>query len=217
MAELSESDSSNTLPDRIMAITDGASLGDIDTARSLPTSSNCGTTEFRTTMRPIQARMIGTANRRIHLAKAALCGCSAGTTRSTVGVLTSPQVLTFSGHARHAAAIYLDSFTRRRGVRGRVVTLVLPGAVGATFGDAAHRVEEDVDLLGRCCRTPATDARSPPARSRRRIGCAQWCPARTAMPSWFSASPTSIGSVARPARTTARWPCPARCRSGAAR
>ena len=63
---------------RIIAATDGASLGDIDTDRISPTTSSCGTVTFSTAMSAIQPRMIGTANRRIHLATTLLRGCSAG-------------------------------------------------------------------------------------------------------------------------------------------
>ncbi len=73
MAELSESNSWKSLPMRIIAATDGASLGDIDTACILPTSSSCGTDTFSTTISAIQPRMIGTASRRIHLAMPLLC------------------------------------------------------------------------------------------------------------------------------------------------
>ena len=45
----------------------------------------------------------------------------------------------------------------------------------------------------RCCRRRTRDGRSS-RPIRRRIGCAQWCPARTAMPSALSALPTSMGS-----------------------
>ncbi len=72
-----------------MAITEGASLGDIDTARIWPTTSICGTVMFRTTISPIQPRMIGTASRRIHLATPLRRGCSAEMTGSIVGALIS--------------------------------------------------------------------------------------------------------------------------------
>ena len=85
MTALSESDSSKTLPARINATTDGASLGDSDTARSWPTTSSGGTNTVRTAMRPSQPRMIGTANRRIHLAKPVFGGCSSGTTPRRCG------------------------------------------------------------------------------------------------------------------------------------
>jgi hypothetical protein len=87
MAELSASNSSKTLPTRIVAITDGASLGDIETACISPTTSSCGTVTLSATMRAIQPRMIGIANRRIHLAMPLRRGCSAGMTASSVGVL----------------------------------------------------------------------------------------------------------------------------------
>jgi hypothetical protein len=62
MTELLVSYSWNTLPTLLMAIIDGASFGLIDTARSLPTSSSCGTTVLRTATTAIHARMIGMAN-----------------------------------------------------------------------------------------------------------------------------------------------------------
>ena len=58
------SNSSNTAPTFFVAIIAGASLGLIDTARILPTSSSCGTTIFSATISAIQARMIGTASTR---------------------------------------------------------------------------------------------------------------------------------------------------------
>ena len=47
---------------RIVEITDGASLGLIETDRSLPTSSSCGTRTLPSAMMTIQPRMIGSAN-----------------------------------------------------------------------------------------------------------------------------------------------------------
>ena len=90
MAELSESNSSKSLPMRIIAATDGASLGDIETACILPTTSSCGTDTFSTAMSAIQPTMMGTANRRIHLAMPLRRGCSARMTGSVVGALTRP-------------------------------------------------------------------------------------------------------------------------------
>ena len=56
----------------------------------------------------------------------------------------------------------------------------------------------------RCCRARAT-ARTVASRpKRRRIGCAQWWPERTAMPSWSSAAPTS--SVRKPSSTNDSTP-----------
>src|SRR6476661_1823239 len=50
---------------RFIEIIDGAWSGVIETERSLPTSSSCGTITFSTAMTAIQPRMIGTANVRI--------------------------------------------------------------------------------------------------------------------------------------------------------
>ncbi|BBY83681.1 hypothetical protein MPUL_48390 [Mycolicibacterium pulveris] len=89
IAELSDWNSSKTVPMRFIAITDGASEGLIDTERICPTTSSCGTVAFRTAIRTIQAMMIGTARRRIQVAMADRRGGSAAGAESTVGVLTS--------------------------------------------------------------------------------------------------------------------------------
>ena len=108
MAELSESNSSKSLPMRIIAATDGASLGDIETACILPTTSSCGTDTFSTAMSATQPTMMGTANRRIHRAIPLLRGCSARMTGSIVGALTRPS----SAH-RTSWALQRDSSLRR--------------------------------------------------------------------------------------------------------
>jgi hypothetical protein len=74
---------------RIIAATAGASLGDIETACILPTSSSCGTDTFSTAMSVIQPMMMGTASRRIHLAMPDLRACSARVA-SVAGALTRP-------------------------------------------------------------------------------------------------------------------------------
>ena len=88
MAELSDSNSSKTWPVRIIAITDGASLGLIDTDRIWPTTSSCGTVRFSRATTAIQPTMIGIDNRRIHFAKPVRRVCSAAGAGSIVGALT---------------------------------------------------------------------------------------------------------------------------------
>jgi hypothetical protein len=89
MAELSDLYSSKTSPVRIAAITDGASLGLIDTDRIWPTTSSCGTVRFIRTTSATQPTMIGIASRRIHFAKTLLRVCSAAAAGSIVGALTT--------------------------------------------------------------------------------------------------------------------------------
>ena len=66
ITELLVSYSSNTSPTRLVAISAGASLGLIDTARSLPTSSSCGTVVLRSATIAIQTRTIGMAKVRMN-------------------------------------------------------------------------------------------------------------------------------------------------------
>lgn len=65
MAELSESNSPNTLPICLAACNDGESCGLNDTLCASATVSNCGTKTLVTTARPSQNRAIGTENFRM--------------------------------------------------------------------------------------------------------------------------------------------------------
>ncbi|CAM5705994.1 hypothetical protein MAUB1S_11603 [Mycolicibacterium aubagnense] len=65
MAELSESNSLKSEPTCFIAIIDGASCGDIETERILPTSSRDGTIVLTRTTMPTQARITGIARVRM--------------------------------------------------------------------------------------------------------------------------------------------------------
>jgi hypothetical protein len=69
MTELFDLNSWNCWPTSFIEITDGASLGLIDTERSCPTASSCGTITFSRAMTAIQPTMTTTANLRMFLGR----------------------------------------------------------------------------------------------------------------------------------------------------
>ena len=84
--ELLDLYSLNTSPTRLVAITDCASSGLIDTDRIFPTTSSCGTTTLSKAISAIQPRMIGTANVRMNRGILARAACLATRDLVRVGV-----------------------------------------------------------------------------------------------------------------------------------
>ena len=89
MIELSEVNSSKTVPTRLVAITDGAFDGLMETERICPTSSSWGTETLRNPMITTQPMMIGRASVRTHLAMPPRCWGSATGIASVRGSLRS--------------------------------------------------------------------------------------------------------------------------------
>ena len=61
--------------------------------------------------------------------------------------------------------------------------------------EPVQRRDQRVDVLAACCRARATRAPWLSSPKRRRIGCAQWWPERTAMPSWSSSAADLLGPL----------------------
>ena len=102
MARLSESNWSNCFPSRFIAMSEGASCGDSETALCSLTISNGGTTMLVTTVSANQNRMMGTVHTRMARA-------------NPVGAEWPP--LTLSSPSRtlaHHAHRRLDPHVRRR-------------------------------------------------------------------------------------------------------
>src|ERR1700712_5311298 len=78
MTELFDLNSLKVSPTCFIEITDGASSGLIDTERSFPTTSNCGTTVLPRAMMTIQPRMIGRAKVRMKRGRRWRVGFPAG-------------------------------------------------------------------------------------------------------------------------------------------